>query len=119
MNDFTKPLADAIRQARVQLNLTQEQVAELADTDPMNIMKMENTNRNANPELATLYPVVRALNINPQDIFYPEIARENPRIQLLQQLVSGCTDSEADALIPIIRELLQFMRSNNKTHIDE
>ena len=33
--------------------------------------------------------------------------------------ISDCSDSEADALIPIIRELLQFMRSNGKTHIDE
>jgi transcriptional regulator with XRE-family HTH domain len=119
MNDFTKPLADSIRQARANLGLTQEQVAELANTDPMNIMKMENTNRNANPELATLYPVIRALNIDPQEIFYPEISRDNPRIRLLQQLISDCSDAEADALIPIIRELIQFMRSGGKTHIEE
>ncbi len=50
MNEFTKPLADAIRKARAQLGLMQEQFAELAGTDPMNIMKMENTNRNANPD---------------------------------------------------------------------
>ena len=102
MNEFTKPLADAIRQARAQLGLTQEQVAELAGTDPMNIMKMENINRNANPALTTLYPVIRALNIDPQVIFYPGIVRDNPRIQLLQQLISDCSDSEADALIPMI-----------------
>ena len=119
MNDFTKPLADSIKQARRRLGLTQEQVADIAGVDPVNIMKMENVSRNSNPELATLYPVVRALNINPQDIFYPGIARDNPRIQLLQQLISDCSDSEADALIPIVRELLQFMRSNGKTHIDE
>lgn len=47
MNNFTKPLSDAIRQARNKLGLTQEQVAELAGTDPMNIIKMENINRNA------------------------------------------------------------------------
>ena len=41
------------------------------------------------------------------------------RAQLLQQLISDCSDSEADALIPIILELLQFMRSNGKTHIEE
>ena len=119
MNNFTKPLSDAIRQARNKLGLTQEQVAELAGTDPMNIIKMENINRNANPELATLYPIVRALNIDPQEIFYPEIHRDNPRIQLLHQLISDCTDNEADALIPIIRELIQFMKSKEKASIDE
>ena len=90
MNDFTKPLADSIRQARANLGLTQEQVAELANTDPMNIMKMENTNRNANPELATLYPVIRALNIDPQEIFilkYPEIIRGSAFFSSLYPIV--------------------------------
>ena len=39
-----------IKSLREERKLTQEQVAELAGTDPMNIMKMENTNRNANPD---------------------------------------------------------------------
>ena len=119
MNDFSKPLADAIKRARGRLKLTQEQVAELANTDPSNIMKMENISRNANPELATLYPVIRALSIDPQDIFYPEMKTEDPNLRILQQLISECSDAEAEALIPIIRELLFFMRSTKKTDITE
>ena len=119
MHEFTEPLANAIKQSRSALGLTQEQVAELACTDPMNIMKMENVNRNANPEMATLYPVIRALKIDPREIFYPEEKQDNPRIRLLQQLISDCSDNEADAVIPIIRELIQFMRGTGKTQINE
>ncbi len=119
MNVFSKPLADAIKRARGKLGLTQEQVAELANTDPSNIMKMENIGRNANPELATLYPVVRALSIDPQEIFYPEVKIEEPNRRVLRQIVSECTEAEAEALTPIIRQLLTFMRSTNKTDILE
>lgn len=123
MKKYTKSLADSladsIKKARGELDLTQEEVADISGVDTANIAKMENPNRNPNPEFYTLVPVIRALNIDPRDFFYPELSRDNPRIQLLQQLVSGCTDSEADALIPIIRELIQFMRSTGKTHIKE
>lgn len=119
MNEFSKPLADAIKRARGRLKLTQEQVAELANTDPSNIMKMENVGRNANPELATLYPVIRALSIDPQEIFYPELKTEDPNCRTLQQLVCKCSDAEAEALIPIIHELLFFMQSAKKTDIKE
>jgi len=117
MNQYVKPLADTIKRARGKLDLTQDQVADISGVDTANIAKMENASRNPNPELATLFPVVRALNIDPSEIFYPEMQRDNPRIKLLQQLVSGCTDSEADTLIPIIRELIRFMRSSEKTSI--
>ena len=119
MKKYTKSLADSIKKARGELDLTQEEVADISGVDTANIAKMENPNRNPNPEFYTLVPVIRALNIDPRDFFYPEISRNNPRIQLLQQLVSGCTDSEADALIPIVRELIRFMRSTGKTHIKE
>jgi len=119
MNNYSKPLADAIKKARGKLGLTQEQVAELANTDSSNIMKMENVKRNANPELATLYPVIRALSIDPQEIFYPELTISKPYFRNLQQLIASCSEQEADALIPIIRQLLTFMRSTNKTDILE
>jgi len=84
MKEYTKALADSIKTARKKLNLTQEQVADKSGVDTANIAKMENLNRSPNPEFSTLVPVVRALNIDPRDFFYPEISRNNPRIQLLQ-----------------------------------
>lgn len=119
MNEFAKPLADALKRARGKRGLTQEQVAELANTDPSNIIKMENIGRNANPELATLYPIIRVLSIDPQEIFYPGLKIDHPNQRVLQQLLSECSEAEAEALIPIIRELLFFMRSTKKTDITE
>ena len=117
MNEFVKPLAEAVKRERGKLGLTQEQAAALAHTDVTNIIKMENVKRNANPELATLWGVVRALNIDPHEIFYPGVLRDSPNMRLLQQIISDCTDEEAEALIPVVRELLQFMRKNGKTTV--
>ena len=111
MYDFSNALADVSRRTREKLGLTQDQAAEMANIDPSHVSKMENINRNANPELATLYPYVRALNINPQEIFYPEIFIDNPRVRVLQQIISDFSDYEADAVIPVIRELKHFMRN--------
>lgn len=119
VNEFAEPLANAVKRRRGEMGLTQEQVAKLAHTDVTNIIKMENVKRNANPELATLWGVVRALNIDPQEIFYPGLAQDSPRVRLLQQLISDCSDEEADKLIPVVRELVHFMRQSNNTIIKE
>ena len=119
MYEFSQPLADALKRERGKRKLSQDQVAELACIETANITKMETPSRNANPELATLYPVVRALNIDPQEFFYPGLKLDNPRIRVLQQLISDCTDEEADSLIPIVRELIRFMRNKNNLKIRE
>lgn len=119
MYEFSQPLSDTLKRARGKMGLSQEQVAELSGIEPANITKMETPTRNSNPELATLYPVVRTLNIDPQEIFYPGTVKDNPRIRVLQQIISDCTDEEADSLIPIIRELIRFMRSKDKSKIRE
>ena len=116
MYDFSTPLADAVKKARGKQGLTQEQVAEKAHVDSRSVLKIENCN--SNPELATLWPIIRVLSIDPLTIFYPGMERDNPRIRLLQQIISDCSDQEADALIPIIRELIGFMRSNDKSPIN-
>ena len=119
MNEFVKPLADVVKRERAKMGLTQEQAAALAHTDVTNIIKMENIKRNANPELATLWRVVRALNIDPHEIFYPGLTQDSPKLRLLQQIISDCTDEEADALIPVVRELIRFMRQTDKSAIAE
>lgn len=36
---------------------------------------------------------------------------DNPRVRVLQQIISDFSDYEADAVIPVIRELKHFMRN--------
>ena len=119
MYDFTTPLAEVILRARKKAKLTQAQLAELAGVEQSSIVKMENPVRNANPELATLWPVIRVLDIDPFEFFYPGIFREDARIRLLRQMVGECTEQEADALIPVIKEMIVFMRRCKTMYVSQ
>ena len=54
MQDYARPLGDAVKVARNDLRLTQEQVASQINTDPRTIMNIENYR--GNPKMGTLYP---------------------------------------------------------------
>lgn len=114
--DFSYPLADAVLKAREVLKLTQSDVAGRINIDPRTILNIEN--RRGNPKLEVLYPLVRALHIDPCEIFYPELAKENPQLRKLQMLIADCSEKEAQALISVIQTVLSVMRSQNGTEIE-
>ena len=117
MYEFTIPLAETVLKAREKADLTQAQLAEKAGLEISSIRKMENPSRNANPQLSTLWPVVRVLDIDPFELFYSGVFRDDARIRLLQQMVGECTEQEADALIPAVKEMIAFMRKCQKIYV--
>ena len=54
MPEFTRPLGDAVKRARGELEITQRQVAEAADVDVRTVLNIENYK--GNPKLEVLYP---------------------------------------------------------------
>jgi len=110
MNDYAKSLGDAVKRTRGKMKMTQVEVAAKANIDSRTVLNIENYN--GNPKLEVLYPLVRALNLDTQDIFYPEIENASTVIKQLQQLISGCTEEEAEALIPIITSVLSVLRDH-------
>lgn len=115
MPDYITPLGIAVKHNRKAIDLTQVQVADLIDVDSRTIMNIENFN--ANPTLEILYPLIRALNIDAQEVFYPELQQETPHLRQLTQLLSDCSDQEAEVLIPIIQTLLTALRSKEYIQI--
>ena len=67
--------------------------------------------------MEVLYPLIRALHIDPREIFYPEIQQDNPAIFQLRLLLEDCTEEETKALIPIIQSVLDVLRSRNAVEI--
>ena len=67
MLKYSQRLADAVKKARSELNLTQEEVANKCDTDVRTIINMEMGR--GNPKLNTLFRVVRALKIDARELF--------------------------------------------------
>ena len=115
MPDYAISLGNAVKHKRKTIDLTQVQVADLIDVDSRTIMNIEN--HKGNPKLEILYPLIRALNIDAQEVFYPELQQENPHLRQLMRLLSDCSDQEAETLIPIIQTILATLRSKEYIQI--
>lgn len=110
MQDYTKSLGSAVKQARDNLGYTQARVAELADIDVRTVLNIENFK--GNPKFEVLYPLIRALHIDAQTVFYPEQGNQTPLKSQLQLLIGQCNEEEARVLIPVIESLLSALRGS-------
>ncbi len=115
MFEFSRPLGDAVKKARTQLELTQSEVAEALDIDSRTILNIENYK--GNPKMEILYPLIRTLKIDPCEIFQPEEHRSSPGMAQLRMLVADCSEQEALALIPVLNSVLSVLRSQNAISI--
>ena len=109
MQEFSQPLGDAVKKARGELGLTQNQVADQIDVDVRTVMNIENYK--GNPKMEILFPLIRALKIDSREIFHPEIRLDNPAVSKLYLLIEQCSEDEAAALIPIIESILSALRT--------
>ena len=116
MHNYSRPLGDAVKRARGKLDLTQNEVADLADVDVRTVLNIENYK--GNPKMEVLYPLVRALKIDAREIFNPEIRRESPALRQLRVLIEECSEEEAAAIIPVFQSVLTALRDKNALPIE-
>lgn len=109
MLDFAQSLGDTVKKARIEQGLTQVNVAERVAIDSRTIINIENYN--GNPKMEVLFPLIRALKIDPQDIFYPELKNQSTGLRQLLILLKDCDDGEIEALLPICQTVLSVLRS--------
>ena len=110
MLDFPHALADAVKRARNRKKLSQRQLAELLNIGQKTIDNIENAR--GNPKLETIAVIVRFLNINPMEIFYPETLQPSNSIDQLRMLTSQCTENEAMWIMTVLPNLLVILRKN-------
>lgn len=108
MHDVQQILANEVRNARIERGLSQEKLAEILGLDPRTILNIEAGR--GNPKLEKLYPLITYLKIPAERIFYPETASPSPALQKLLAELNGCTDKEAEDLLPMTRYLLALIR---------
>ena len=126
--DYAKQLIDAgasineivekcetVKRARGESGYIQRQVADKIGKDVRTVLNIENYK--GNPKLEVLYPLIRAMNIDAREVFYPELERESPAIRQLRLIVEKCNEAEAAALIPVLESVLSAMRSQDGTNI--
>lgn len=115
MSNFSQPLGDAIKRARIRQRLTQNEVAESINIDSRTILNIENYK--GNPKMEILFPLIRKLRIDPQEIFYPELIDTTPAHSQIKLLIENCSEQEAEMLIPILESILTVLRNRNSTPI--
>ena len=116
MHNYSRPFGDAVKRARGKLDLTQSEVADLADIDVRTVLNIENYK--GNPKMEVLYPLIRALKIDAREIFNPEIRRESPALRQLRVLIEECSEEEAAAIIPVFESVLTALRDKNALPIE-
>ena len=109
MPEYAQVLGDAVRSARKSLGLTQSEAADRANIDGRTILNIENYR--GNPQMEILYPLIRALKIDPTTIFYPEANRESESVTQFQIFLSQCSDEEMRMLLPICETVRSVFRS--------
>lgn len=108
MNDVKQNLASTIREARTELGLSQEKLAENLGLDTRTILNIEAGR--GNPKFEVLYPLITYLKIPADTIFYPDTETQQPNLQKLLTTLKDCTEQEADALLPMVRYVLNLLR---------
>lgn len=89
MQDIKQNLADAVREARTKLGLSQEQLAEILAFDSRTILNIENGR--GNPKFENLCALIRYLNLTDNKIFYPDRKEPRPNHERLLALLDDCT----------------------------
>ena len=117
MQEAKQALGMCVRRAREAADLTQQQLADQLNIGLRTISDIEAGQ--ANPEFATLYPIIKYLNISANDFFYPETSgvpvgttSENllARKQLLAQILS-CSDYEISIIKNTTDGILRAIRN--------
>lgn len=112
MHEIKQNLANAVREARIALGLSQEKLAEVLNLDQRTILNIEAGR--GNPKFEVLYPLITYLNIHTEPIFYPDRQNQPPSLQKLVHLLSDCTEQEAADILPIVRSTLAVVRKQEK-----
>lgn len=114
--EFIRPLGDAVKRARSELGLTQNEVAERIGVDVRTILNIENYR--GNPKMRVVYPLIRLLQIDPDEVFYNNGKKKSPKVSRLEHIIADCSESEAQALIPVCESVIAAMRSNEPVAIE-
>ena len=75
-------------------------------------------NRRGKPRLKTLFGIVRALNMDANDIFYPEMKHGTPIQVKLHTTFSDCSDSGAEMLYEVCCAVLSSARKKECATIE-
>lgn len=115
MPDYVQSLGECIKRARITKGMTQIQLAERIGVDQRTIINIENYR--GNPKFEVLFPLIRELDIDPWEVFYPEKDSGAEAMRQLRIILRECTEGEIDSLLPICRAALDVIKAKDSLSI--
>jgi len=98
-----KALGSAIKAARTENKITQEQLAEMIGVAPSHIKQMEAGNRN--PSVEVLYKLARTLNFSVDDVFFPSRKDDQELLYKIERSLQNCNVHELRVVYSTISAL--------------
>lgn len=96
-------LGNAIRNARIKMNLSQEKVSELVGITPTHLKHLESEHRK--PSIEVLFKLCQTLNISLDNLLFTENI-ERPLVVDISNKATKCTDKQLLILLAAMQEMI-------------
>ena len=90
-------LGRAIKLARINKSLSQEQLTEIVDITPTHLKHIESGHRK--PSVGVLFRLARVLQFSIDDLIFPEKDLPSLNLQKAQLLLRECDDKQLDIIV--------------------
>ena len=112
MHSAKNDLGTVIKTARLNKQLTQEQLAEKIGVGSRHIMAIENEGKY--PSYEVLYDMIKVLDISADSIFNPKSVNQTiEQEQFIREYLS-CSEQEQRVINATVQTLLCTLRNNNR-----
>lgn len=98
-------LGNAIRNARIKIGLSQEELAELVGITPTHLKHIESEHRK--PSIEVLFRLVQTLHISLDNILFHKRELRLEKIQEIENLLSICSEKDLQIINDLILSLLK------------
>lgn len=98
-------LGSAIREARIQKHLSQEELAEKVGITPTHMKHIESEHRK--PSIDVLYRIVRTINLSLDDLFFPEESDSQEELRKVERLLRQCNMKQLHVVYAAMNAMLE------------
>jgi transcriptional regulator with XRE-family HTH domain len=99
----SKALGAAVKAARTENKITQEQLAEIIGVAPSHVKQIEAGNRN--PSIEVLFKLAQTLNFSVDDIFFPGRKHDQELLYKIERSLQDCSVHELKVVYSTITAL--------------
>jgi DNA-binding XRE family transcriptional regulator len=96
-------LGSVIKDARNNSHLIQEELAERVHIGVRHLMAIENEGQI--PSFKVLTNLIRELNIDSNDIFYPETHKSDEKLEYLIRLLHRCSENDIKSVTALVESM--------------